>query len=132
MAYSENAYATAQEVANGFRALTAEEMQKADSLLIEAALIVDAYNKDASDDAKRIVSVRMVRRAIGDGSEFSPMGATQGSMSALGYSQSWTMGNGSVGELYLGKMERKLLGVGDRIGTYSPIEELAPQRSEDD
>lgn len=40
------------------------------------------------------------------------------------YSQSWTMGSGSAGELYLSKLEKKLLGVGDRIGACSPLEGL--------
>ena len=40
----------------------------------------------------------------------------------MGYSQSWTMGTGSSGELYLSKLERRLLGVGDRIGAHSPLE----------
>ena len=54
------------------------------------------------------------------------MGATQGSMSALGYTQSWTMGsNGSTGELYLSKLEKKLLGIGDRIGSRSPLEGMS-------
>ena len=52
------------------------------------------------------------------------MGATQGSMSALGYSQSWTIGSGTVGELYLSKLEKKLLGTGDKIGSRSPAEDL--------
>ena len=55
------------------------------------------------------------------------MGATQGSLSALGYSQSWTMGSGgSAGELYIGKTDRQLLGLGNAIGSYSPVQELVP------
>ena len=42
----------------------------------------------------------------------------------MGYSQSWTMGSGSAGELYLSKLEKKLLGIGDRIGARSPLEGL--------
>ena len=39
------------------------------------------------------------------------------------YSQSWTMGTGgSVGELYLSKSEKQLLGGGNSIGAYSPLE----------
>jgi hypothetical protein len=50
-------------------------------------------------------------------------------MSALGYSQSWTMGaTGSTGELYLNRMDKKLLGAGNAIGSYSPIQELVPQQ----
>ena len=52
------------------------------------------------------------------------MGATQGSMSALGYAQSWTMQGGSSGELYLGKTDRQLRGIGNRIGAHSPLEDM--------
>ena len=48
-------------------------------------------------------------------------------MSALGYSQSWTVGSGgSVSELYLSKTDKKYLGVGNAIGSYSPVQELVP------
>ena len=63
---------------------------------------------------------------MGDGeSSGVPMGATQGSMSGLGYSQSWTMGsNGSAGELYLAKLEKQMLGYGNKIGSHSPLEDM--------
>ena len=89
-------------------------------------MIVDAYNRDAGAEAKKLVSCRMVRRQLGsgdDGMQF-PLGSTQGSASAMGYSQSWTMGSGSVGELYLSKLDKKLLGVGNRIGSHSPLEDM--------
>lgn len=98
------------------------------SLLDEAGAIIDAYNVNATSDAKKTVSIRVVSRAIGNDDVGVPIGATQGSMSALGYSQSWTQGTGgSTGEVYLGKAEKKLLGVGDNIGSYSPVQELVPQ-----
>lgn len=121
-------YATVQDVAAGFRPLTASEQTIAGQLLIEAAIIIDAYNSLASADAKNVVSCRMVRRSIGSSGD-TPIGASQGSMSALGYSQSWTMGaTGSTGELYLNRMDKKLLGAGNAIGSYSPIQELVPQQ----
>lgn len=121
-------YATVQDVAAGFRPLTASEQTIASQLLIEAAIIIDAYNSLASADAKNVVSCRMVRRSIGSSGD-TPIGASQGSMSALGYSQSWTMGaTGSTGELYLNRMDKKLLGAGNAIGSYSPIQELVPQQ----
>ncbi len=43
------------------------------------------------------------------------------------YSQTWTMSGGSVGELYLSKLEKKLLGVGDRIGARSPLEGMVAE-----
>ena len=122
------AYATVADVQSRMeRAMTASEQSVCATLLDDAAVIIDAFNENASAEAKKIVSCRMVIRAIGDGTDAGiPMGATQGSMSALGYSQSWTIGSGSAGELYLGKMEKKLLGVGNTIGSYSPTQELVP------
>lgn len=120
------AYATISEVQERMtRALTADEQSVCSALLEDAAVIIDAYNSEASEQAKTIVSCRMVIRAIGDGTDAGiPMGATQGSMSALGYSQSWTIGSGTAGELYLSKLEKKLLGTGDKIGSRSPAEDL--------
>lgn len=92
--------------------------------LEDAAVIIDSFNKDASADAKKVVSCRMIIRTLNiDGG--IPMGATQGSMSGLGYSQSWTMSGGSNGELYLSKLDKQTLGGGNRIGSYSPVQELA-------
>ena len=119
-------YATVSDVEAGFRDLTTEEEETCSALLDEAAVIIDAYNSNAADDVKKVVSCRMVRRALGeaDGSQSFPLGTSQGSVSAGGYSQSWTIGSGgTTGELYLGRLEKKLLGVGNKIGSYSPLEE---------
>lgn len=121
-------YATVADIeARMNRELSESEESIADTLLGDAGIIIDTFNANASADAKLVVSCRMVIRALGDGSTDAgvPLGATQGSMSALGYSQSWTMGNGaSVGELYLAKLDKQTLGYGNKIGTYSPVEEL--------
>jgi hypothetical protein len=121
-------YAELQDVEAGFRVLSDEERGRCTALLSEAALIIDAYNADADADRKRLVSCRMVRRQLGEddsgGAATFPMGATQGTATALGYSQSWTMSGGSTGELYLSKLEKKLLGVGSRLGAHSPLEDL--------
>jgi len=121
------AYATVEELqARMQRELTETEQNICEELLEDAAVIIDAYNENANADAKRLVSLRMVRRSIGDGTADVPIGATQGSMSALGYSQSWTIGSGTVGELYIGKEDKKLLGASNKIGSYSPTEALVP------
>lgn len=122
------AYATVSNVqARMSRQMSSDEQSVCANMLDDAAVIIDAYNSAADTEAKRLVSVRMALRAIGDGTDAGiPMGATQGSMSALGYSQSWTIGSGTAGELYLGKLEKKLLGCGNKIGSYSPTEELVP------
>lgn len=118
------AYATIEDVQGRMtRTMSEAEQNVCQNLLDDAALIIDAYNPKAEMEKKQLVSVRMVLRAVGDGTDAGiPMGATQGSMSALGYSQSWTIGAGSAGELYLGKLEKKLLGAGNRIGSYSPLQ----------
>ena len=123
------AYATLTDVQNRMtRDLSTDEQTVCGYLLDDAALMIDALNANAAAAAKKTVSCRMVIRALGDGGSGGvPMGATQGSMSALGYSQSWTIGNGgSTGELYLSKADRLLLGAGNAIGSYSPVQELAP------
>ena len=124
------AYATIADVqARMTRDMSTDEETVCSTLLDDAAVIIDAAAPNASTDAKKVVSCRMVIRALGDGGMSGvPMGATQGSMSALGYSQSWTIGSGgSTGELYLGKAERQILGVGNSIGSYSPVQELVPE-----
>ncbi len=125
------AYATVNDVqARTSRTMTEAEQAVCAQLLNDAAVIIDAYNANADAEAKLVVSCRMVIRAIGDGSASVPIGATQGSMSALGYSQSWTIGSGATGELYIGKLEKKLLGSGDKIGSYSPTQNLVPTPEE--
>ena len=122
------AYATVEQVqARITRELSNDEIAVCETLLSDAAILIDSYNSAASDNAKMLVSCRMVIRALGDGDDAGvPIGATQGSMSGLGYSQSWTYGtgSGSSGELYLSKTEKQLLGVGNAIGSHSPLEDL--------
>ena len=123
------AYATVSDVESRMlRDLSTDEEAVCAVLLDDAAVMIDAAAPDASADAKQVVSCRMVIRALGDGGVSGvPMGATQGSMSALGYSQSWTIGSGgSTGELYIGKADRQLLGLGNAVGSYSPTQELVP------
>lgn len=122
-------YATVEDVqARMSRQISEDEQAVCEKMLEDAAIIIDAYNPCAREVNKFLVSCRVVVRALGDGGDIGvPMGATQGSMSGLGYSQSWTLGSGAVGEVYLGKLEKKLLGTGDRIGSYSPVEALAPK-----
>ena len=121
------AYATVTDVENRMvRTLSEREQTVVTNLLDDAAILIDRYKASAPDDAKKIVSCRMVIRAVGDGSSEIPAGATQGTISALGYSQTWTMGNNaSVGQLYLDRTDKAMLGGGSKIGSYSPVEELA-------
>lgn len=120
-------YATVSDVESRItRTLSTEEETVCTSLLEDAAILIDAYKAEAEASAKLVVSCRMVIRALSDGSDSVPMGATQGSMSGLGYSQSWTIGSGgSVGELYLSRTDKLILGHGSAIGSYSPVQELS-------
>ena len=123
------AYATLDDIKGRItRTLSATEETVCTNLLDDVAVLIDAYNVNAPSNAKKIVSCNAVIRAIGNGETDIPMGATQGSMAALGYSQSWTMGSGgAVSELYLSRTDKKMLGSGNSIGSYSPIEELVPR-----
>lgn len=125
------AYATVDDVEDRMtRTLTESETAICSTLLDDAAVIIDAYNSNAAADAKKTVSCRMVIRALGDGQNDVPMGATQGSMTGLGYSQSWTISSGgSAGELYIERLEKKLLGAGNQIGSYSPVQEVCVERN---
>ena len=120
------AYATVQDVqARMTRTLSENEQAICATWLDDAAVVIDAFNANAAENAKKVVSCRCVIRQLGDGESVGiPIGATQGSMAGLGYSQSWTVGSGSTGEIYLSKLDKQLLGCGNRIGSYSPVEEL--------
>lgn len=115
-------YATYQDVQKRLgKTFDTSEQEICNILLERAALEIDSYNANATSDAKKSVSVEAVARAMNETSDV-PMGASQGSMSAMGYSQSWTMPNGgSVGSVYLSKSDKRLLGVGDAIGASNPL-----------
>ena len=117
------AYATVADVqARMSTTMDTTQQNICSNLLDDSAVIIDGFNANASADVKKIVSIRMVQRALNVDTDI-PLGATQGRMSALGYSQSWTMGsNSSVGELYLNKLEKQMLGCGNSIGFRSPLE----------
>lgn len=123
------AYATVSDVQQRMtRTMSTAEQTVCATLLDDAATMIDAFRPTATTDAKKVVSCRMVIRSIGNDSVDVPYGATQGSMSGLGYSQSWTIGSGgSVGEIYLSKTDKNLLGGGNAIGSYSPVMELVPE-----
>lgn len=117
------AYAKVEDVQSRMtRTLSDKEKAVVTSLLGDAAVMIDGINSNAKAEVKKIISCRMIIRTIGDGSDSVPIGASQGSVSALGYSQSWTIGGGSTGELYLSKAEKKMLGSGNKIGSKSPLE----------
>ena len=121
------AYAVLKDVQDRMtRTLEASEESVCTTLLNDAAVLIDGFAPEAPDAQKLVVSCRMVIRALGDGGSSSlPVGATQGQMSALGYQQSWTFSNGSVGELYLARQDKQILGHFGAVGSRSPVEDLA-------
>lgn len=123
------AYATVTDVQDRMtRTLSATEQTVCGKLLDDAAAMIDLVATSVSTNVKKVVSCRMVIRALGDGGSMMgiPIGASQGSMGGLGYTQSWTVGSGgSVGELYFSRQDKKMLGISNRIGSYSPVEEMA-------
>lgn len=126
------AYATTEDVqARMTREMSEKEISVCAVLLDDVAVLIDGFNSEAAAEAKKIVSCRAVIRAMGnEGPSAVPIGASQGSMSGFGYSQSWTMGSGSAGEVYLSKAEKQMLGAGNRIGSYSPVQELVRKSEE--
>ena len=128
------AYAAVSDVQDRMlRELSTEEQSVCENLLADAAVMIDVFAPEAAEDAKKIVSCRMVIRAIGDGGASGiPIGANQATQSALGYSQTWTYPTaGSSGEMYLSKLEKQMLRSGNSIGSYSPVQELVPEQSEE-
>lgn len=127
------AYAVVSDVQSRMlRELSSEEQSVCENLLDDAAVMIDVFAPEADDGAKKIVSCRMVIRAIGDGGASGiPIGANQATQSALGYSQTWTYPTaGSSGEMYLSKLEKQMLRSGNSIGAYSPVQELVPTSAE--
>ena len=121
-------YATVEDV-QGRMSTTMSESEQAvcENLLEDAAAIIDTFAPDADADAKKYVSVRMVIRSLDTSSDGGfPIGTTQSSQSALGYSASFSLSNGSgYGELYLSKLEKQMLGIiSNKIGSRSPVERI--------
>lgn len=118
-------YATYEDVQKRLgQTFDTTQIEICDILLERAALEIDSYNANATADAKKSVSVEAVARAMNETSDI-PMGASQGSMSAMGYSQSWTLSSGgTVGSVYLSKSDKRLLGVGNQIGASNPLSVL--------
>ena len=117
------AYATVEDIQGRIlRDLTEDEQTVCTNLLDDAAVLIDSYNTDASADAKKVVSCNVVIRAVGDGQSSVPVGATQGSVSAMGYTESWTITGGAAYSLYLNKTDKRLLGVSNKIVSHSPVE----------
>lgn len=119
-------YAEVSDVERGYKTLDSDDKEKAEALLEEAAVMILSKCKEPDEDVAKVVSCRMVRRALASNdADIYPMGATQGTMTAGSYSQSWTVSNGSTGELYLSKTEKDMLGIGNKLGVSNPYGGMA-------
>lgn len=109
------AYANVNDIQARWRELTADEAARANALLEDAAILIDAHGTP-NEDAARVVSCNMVIRAM-SASGLDAYGVSQSSMTAGPYTQSWTYSNPS-GDMYLTKAEKKMLGfIGSYIGS---------------
>lgn len=109
------AYATVADLEARWRELTDVEATQAETMLSDAALIIDAFTTidpedEAALDRAKYVSCAMVERAMmaaaSDGFGVNNMSATMGP-----FTQQVTYANPN-GDLYLTSTEKKLLGIG--------------------
>lgn len=108
------AYATIDDLELRWRPLTADESARAQALLDDAALMLDATLsaasiQDVEEGALVAVSCNMVRRAMAL-SDSGMYGVSQGTVSADIYSQTMTYAN-PTGDMYLTGNEKRMLGI---------------------
>lgn len=108
------AYATVSDLMQRWKALGEPDRAKAETLLQDAADIIDSMVDIDESDEKQMrlactISCSMVKRAMASGMD-AALGVSQGTISADIYSQTFTFANPG-GDLYLTQMERKLLGI---------------------
>lgn len=108
------AYAEVSDIETRWRDLSTDEEARATALLDDAsamlAELVDIRDGDEEQlELLKIVCCNMVIRAM-SASEYDAFGASQMSMTAGPYTQQFTYANPS-GDMYLTKMEKRLLGI---------------------
>lgn len=107
------AFATVEDLEARWRALTADETEKAEVLLGDAGTYLSLFvNVDPEDEeqaeALKIVSCNMVRRVMNVTDDM--LGVTEGTMTADIYSQRFAYANPN-GDWYLTATEKRLLGI---------------------
>lgn len=119
------AYASVEDIEARWRELSADEKSRADVLLNDASAILDSLVAVDPNDCRQAsvltaVCCNMVIRAM-SATESDMFGVSQSSMTAGPYSQSTNYFNPS-GDMYLTKMEKRLLGITvGYIGTIEPV-----------
>lgn len=109
------AFADVSDIKARWRELSTDEQARAEVLIDDASVmlaqLVDIDESDAAQaDVLKIVCCDMVIRSM-SATESDTFGVAQTSMTAGPYTQSFSYSNPS-GDMYLTKMERKLLGIG--------------------
>ena len=123
------AYATLEDLQSRWRLLSADEQQRATTLLSDAAVKIALACKqsgiaiDAADDlqseALKSINCEMVKRAMMSPIDMPPMSSF--AQTAGSYSESQTYVN-PTGDLYMTLGEKKMLGIGtQKMGSIPPL-----------
>lgn len=119
------AFADVSDIESRWRDLSADEESRAAVLLDDASAMLAAVvtvdeNNDEQAELLKIVCCNMVIRAM-SATESDAYGASNMSMTAGPYTQSWTYVNPS-GDMYITKAEKRMLGItSSYIGTIRPM-----------
>ena len=123
------AYATLEDLQSRWRLLSADEQQRATTLLSDAAVKIALACKqsgvaiDAADElqseALKSINCEMVKRAMMSPIDMPPVSSF--AQTAGSYSESQTFVN-PTGDLYMTLGEKKMLGIGtQKMGSITPI-----------
>jgi phosphoglucomutase len=111
-------YAEVTDVAARFaRELSADEQARAETLIESASVYIEALARTDDEAALREVCVNLVVRAMGASED--TYGATSMTTAAGPYSETRTYSS-PVGDFYLTRLDRRLLGMGGSIGFARP------------
>lgn len=124
-----DAYATLEDLQSRWRSLSADEQQRATTLLSDAAVKIALACKqsgvaiDAADElqseALKSINCEMVKRAMMSPIDMPPMSSF--AQTAGSYSESQTYVN-PTGDLYMTLGEKKMLGIGtQKMGSIPPL-----------
>ncbi len=124
-----DAYATLEDLQRRWRLLSADEQQRATTLLSDAAVKIALACKqsgvviDAADElqseALKSINCEMVKRAMMSPIDMPPVSSF--AQTAGNYSESQTYVN-PMGDLYMTLGEKKMLGIGtQKMGSIPPL-----------
>lgn len=117
------AFADVSDLESRWRELSTDEEARANVLLGDASVMLSALvNVDSSDyeqsEILKMVCCNMVIRSM-SATAADSFGVSQTSITAGPYTQSFSYSNPS-GDLYLTRLEKRLLGIGGKIGIARP------------